>query len=364
MTRSPGVAAALLLFLLLASARPGAAQVQGPQVAQTWREGFPMRWVPEARRLEWEAFDRKGRVATRSVILPEGPQYSLGWGELWRIDAQLGIARSADGIRWVPEGKLVAERRPLHGVPLGPGCLLAAGFRGPLELGEAAGAMGIYRQDGAGAFRLESLVLPFEEPLYVREGKDWIRNRKVGHFELHTLGLQVLPLRALPEGALLVSLQGGRPWQFDAKGRLLRSPQLFDRPREADWPDVLRFEPVLLGLQVTAEGRVLAVSRTREAVVEARRAHPVMVREEGRLRFAGDAVTGSENQVQAGFRFPALLWWEWDPGEGGFRRLENPPPGSPASLPGSPEETQAWIQSFTFLLSRSGEVRLLKPGSP
>ena len=351
------------------------AQVAGPKVALTWRDSFPMRWFPEARRLELEGFDRKGNLAQKHVDLPEGYRYALGWGEIWRIDArasQAEISRSRDGLTWTREGTFVGAELPFHWVPLGPDRLVATGWKQPLVEGDQASPVGIFRRNEQGEYRLEKVIQLMKEPLYLKttrphaQGESpaeaiFVENPKYGHFFLHNIVLQVIPFRALPQGALFVSPWGGQVWLINEAGDLQRTYRVFARPKEGDWRDILMFVLTLLGLQITSKGHGLLASRSQDAVLEARKAHPVVIRREGRLQPSGDAHQSHLNQQDAGFMFPSILWWDLDPEKGSLDRLETPVPGSPEQLPGSPEQTQAWIQSFNFVLGRSGVLRMITP---
>jgi hypothetical protein len=274
-------------------------------------------------------------------------------------------------VAWVLEGHLLAEEVPYHFIPLSSDRLLVSGWSKPLVLNGQASALGVFKRSSGGDFILEKLVQPFSQSWFQKVGEPgagvgsnepglFTLRKEYRAFTFHALRFARAAFRTLPEGAAFVSLWTGQVWVFDAKGDIRRSYQVFESPKESDWPRLLMFEPALLGVFPSSSGTLLLASRSREAVLEGRKKHPVFsTDQEGKLILPqGGASSSVENQMNMGFLYPEILWWELDPEKGGLHRLEAPPGGAPTQLPMPPELAQAWIQAFHPEMERDGTVRV------
>jgi len=367
-----------VLFFCCASFCSG--QVFGPGRNFTWNSNLKIE-IEGSKRLLVENMDPNGYIRKMEHILPEPGRYALGWGKLWRIkpgvDGHL-IYSTSDGKNWLFEGRLRSFEVPHHFVPLCDDRMLVTGWKHPLIMGHDASAMGVFSRSDNGDYKLETLVHPFSKTWYrpiakarpdqPQEDPALFELRKEYRlFTFHSLAMSHYPFRALPEGAAFISLWTGDVWIFNARGSIIKKIQIFNKPTESDWPRLLSFEPVLLGVVPTVSGELLLVSRSEDAVLEARKKYPSMVYDaEGKTSlFGGRPDTAAANQVRSGFLFPKLVWWTLDPrGDSGLKRLEVEPQGAPAELPSTEEGAQAWIQGFTFTVDRFGAVKVLGEREP
>lgn len=351
------------------------AQVMGSSTQNTWVNGLPLKLRPSTRELTISFVDANAATHTKNQSLDENYRYSLGWGKVWRIRPSSDrhpLYSSSDGTKWTLQGYLVSKEVPLHWVPMGEDTILATGWRKPIVKGGSASVMASFRRNNEGEFVIQNLIHPLTQTLYTkiaepREGQPendpalFEQRSEYRQFIFHNFVMSRNPFRALPDGAAFISLWSGEVWLINTKGDIRNHFQLFNRPAEKDWSKILLFEPALLGAEPTADGTLLLASRSEKAALHAREQYPVAEEKDGRLRVIhGSASLASQNQENAAFMYPEILWWVVDPKEGGLKKLESPPHGAPSELPTDPERAHLWVQGFVFETDSNGVIRVGK----
>lgn len=125
---------------------------------------------------------------------------------------------------------------------------------------------------------------------------------------------------SIDDQAIIFSMQLGVFWTFDTHGSLRRKSVLYPDIKETDYKDLFQFEKVILGWQLTPEHKILMATRSIDAVLFARKSHPVLYT---------DGATYPEHAMRvhddwAAKDFPDIQWWEFDPETGNFHRLPAP----------------------------------------
>ncbi len=122
-------------------------------------------------------------------------------------------------------------------------------------------------------------------------------------------------------------MQLGVFWTFDTHGSLRRKSALYPEIKEDDYKDLFQFEKAILGWQMTPEHKILLAARSIDAVLLARKSHPIVY---------ADGTTYPEYARQvhddwAAKDFPDIQWWKFDPETGDFHR-QSAPTGFPDRL--------------------------------
>lgn len=330
----------------------------------------------------------------------EGAAYAWGWGEnlasgqkgkdLQELRRTLYIYRNA-GARWELWDTLksthpafIGWMRPLEG----GGYLLGGAFQDAVM--DRCDPLAIAKNNGHGVTRIldtEDAKLgapafvwgqPDDQPLDASESHAenynrprWIHNRKLlGAYDA-LMGAFSHPIR-VPGHLVLVGRHLGIFIVINSRtGKVERTEKLFgDLPDDAmTTPEA--YEYGVLGVQPRPDGHLLIAARSEDAVVQSRTWKPDLPSPEPvRLSFTeaygkstedqGDLL--EEKQEAADFaraaelretrlrHFSDLVWWDFDPDTGAFRR-EPSPAGVPEKFPSC-----AALKAFSFAFKPDGNL--------
>ena len=329
--------------------------------------------------------------------LMDGAAYAWGFGEdrasgqqgrdLKDIRSTIYIYRNG-GARWelwdtltVPPEAAITWLRPLEG----GGYLLGGRF--PDEEMRRQDPLAIARNNGHGRLIIHeteeidpdhpaflygrpSEVLPARNRVPgINDQPRWFPNPEALGFH-GAWGTQTI---RVPGHLVFIDLHLGRFLCVNARsGQVERQAALFDLPEEA-LKAPMDYEFTVLGAQPRPDGHVLVAARSEEAILQSPtwrpdlpQAAPVRLsaseafgksaEEQGEaLEMKQDEADRARAQQAKEARlkaFPDLVWWDFDPGTGAFRR-EPPPLGVPERFP-----SLATLNAFAFRFKPDGNLEV------
>lgn len=177
----------------------------------------------------------------------------------------------------------------------------------------------------------------------------------------------------VPGHLVFIDLHLGRFLCVNARsGKVERQTSLFNLPEEA-LKAPMDYEFAVLGAQPRPSGHILIAARSEEAILQsptwtpdlpppeavrlsASEAFGRTAEEQGEAlemkQEARDRARGLEAQAARLKAFPDLVWWDFDPDTGAFRR-EPPPQGVPERFP-----SLAALKAFTFRFKADGNLQV------
>ncbi len=391
-----------LLISLIATLSPGLiAQSSTPKTLYSWQYGWPLALDRETRHLWEEGVDIKGQIfrRSRSVRWEEGP-LALGWGDIWGIRPSTTgphtLLRSTDGLKWETMG-LIEGDLPAQFMPLGTDRFIAV-VRGTahgsyFEVGKEASPVAIFKRQGGSTFRLERAVPLIDGGLLEQVGGAassldgaprgslqsanssarstgdsetkagmsnppvWKKRKGFSAF-LFNLSDSIMWV-PLPTGGALLHLSTGHIWVFGNNGELRHHVAVFDAYKESDFLRLIDLPRVCLGAVPTAEGHILLATRSKAGVFEAAEKYPTMDWDPatGRLTPKPDLDLVANHQRMRRLDYPEIFWWDFDPVEGKFSRMEVPPMGAPERRPMEEAQDISMEESgMKFRLTLNGGV--------
>ena len=273
--------------------------------------------------------DRQGEFFWVWSFLKEGSQ------------ARIRISQSPDGVNWHPHSEFLPPRgRVPNGLyPLGQDWFLVD-FLEPMTLGQEASLLALAKRDRNGMLQIESLVdMGLKQGLLTARPptKGWSLTEVMEVSAIRPVYRRIHPdfVARTPDALVLASGYTGFLWvvRMRDSGPFVRRVDLFPGVTEDVLAKGMDLEWGVLGLQPTPDGRVLAATRSEQAVLHGRKVEPSSPLKT--LANFKDAVfmDARGKSIKASLEtFPELQWWSLDPETGGIRKEETPL-NTPARFP-------------------------------
>ena len=120
---------------------------------------------------------------------------------------------------------------------------------------------------------------------------------------------------------IIFSMYLGVIWIFDSHGNLRKKCVLYPEVKDEDYKNLFHFERAILGWQLTPEHKILLATRSIDAVLLARKSHPILYTDGSTYPL----YALKAHNDWAAKDFPDIQWWEFDPETGDFHRTSVPP---------------------------------------
>lgn len=348
---------------------------------QTWQDNWPI--CLKNSRIWVEGLDSHGAIIQKEQQLRwAGGPLALGWGAIWGIGktekAPYPIYKKVTDETWQLVAKLQDNHLPNSFLMLSDDCLIAMSknpYAEPFELNSGASPLAIFKRANE-KFVLDSLVTLIDGGLIVKAGNlnkeqkpdvaptqagsnsyprpngsspstdaglspSWAPRKGLNAFIFQMLvgGIQFVPV---PGGGILISLRTGHVWVFGPLGALNFHISVFEEIKETDFPDMLTWDPVILGAVPTPDGEVILATRSRNGVVEGSKKYPTLEKNpiSGKWQNITNFELAQRNRTAAREHYQELWWWHLDPKAGKLYRQSVPPVGAPEVL--LPEKADVW----------------------
>jgi hypothetical protein len=359
------VIAPVVIALALANACYLAAQVPADQDPIFWDGGRVIRMNPMDHTITVE----DGGLPSKPPVTldvkfrgePLGPAFNVHAGRYWVTHRSVAaedapdieVHSSVDGKAWQREG--YALRESAQGwiqniIHLSGDYFIFETIHGFRD-GAKSSPLALGKKDAHG-------VIKFEKLLDLQIDKSWLAQDKSGAWEKNFKDLlyAIISFGFLGRTDDKVIYGSGYPgflWVVGAEGGSpsIKLAKLY--PSEGLSPGAKgHLTHCLLGIQPTADGHFLVASRSLDAVLHAdggaADAWPATsgtpAKEKLRTEFAAKA------EANGLIRYPEILWWDFDPGTGNFRK-EATPMGAPGQI-----SSVEGLSRFRFRITPKGQV--------
>ncbi len=367
------LALAILPTLTAQTGRPQPCALQSWSDRELYTPDSPL---PHQTRARLEAPGKR----PRTILLPAGTMdshYLDGWIHALAKDTearQFRFLKSRNGEAWESLGVLpfadILPSIPLQFLPLGNGRLLVRTYQ-PLHLRGRNSILGVFRTGPKGQVELDDLILDdtLEGMLETLNlpGPDGRIRATAGFrapFRMAFMLPQAFHLVATRDAHILVNAHLGHLLALDRQdGHKLRARDVFSYGEVKALKSLEEFEHCLLGVQPTANGRLLLATRSEDAFQNARKIfapRPLSTvelaafkekRSEGLAAFLADQKHARAESLKA---FPEIFYWDFDPLSGDLIRQ-----ATPAGLPGQLLGSEL-LSAFSIQLRADGRAALPK----